>query len=197
MASVTSQPQRAHVIASKHGLFGLIKALALRARAAQRARQPDRAVADRERACESGVVSRGRRQLPRRELCLHPAATVRESAGSRERRGVPRVGPVVLCDRRSHHLLRREVHVDLWRAHELRSSLLANSDVSKPFPSTGGEAMSRSTLLRSPFVSWLAFACSMAALSAGALHAQTYPSRTSSGSRIRRPDRAPISSTAT
>jgi NAD(P)-dependent dehydrogenase (short-subunit alcohol dehydrogenase family) len=28
MASVTSQPQRAHVIASKHGLFGLIKALA-------------------------------------------------------------------------------------------------------------------------------------------------------------------------
>src|SRR5690349_18521787 len=28
-ASVTSQPQRAHVIASKHGLFGLIKALAL------------------------------------------------------------------------------------------------------------------------------------------------------------------------
>ena len=29
MASVTSQPQRAHVIASKTGLFGLIKALAL------------------------------------------------------------------------------------------------------------------------------------------------------------------------
>lgn len=28
MASVTSQPQRAHVIASKHGLYGLIKALA-------------------------------------------------------------------------------------------------------------------------------------------------------------------------
>jgi NAD(P)-dependent dehydrogenase (short-subunit alcohol dehydrogenase family) len=28
MASVTSQPQRAHVIASKHGLFGLIKAMA-------------------------------------------------------------------------------------------------------------------------------------------------------------------------
>ena len=28
-ASVTSQSQRAHVIASKHGLFGLIKALAL------------------------------------------------------------------------------------------------------------------------------------------------------------------------
>ena len=28
-ASVTSQPQRAHVIASKHGLFGLIKAMAL------------------------------------------------------------------------------------------------------------------------------------------------------------------------
>src|SRR3982074_2840336 len=28
-ASVTSQPQRAHVIASKHGLFGLIQALAL------------------------------------------------------------------------------------------------------------------------------------------------------------------------
>jgi 3-oxoacyl-[acyl-carrier protein] reductase len=28
MASVTAQPQRAHVIASKHGLFGLIKALA-------------------------------------------------------------------------------------------------------------------------------------------------------------------------
>jgi 3-oxoacyl-[acyl-carrier protein] reductase len=28
-ASVTSQPERAHVIASKHGLFGLIKALAL------------------------------------------------------------------------------------------------------------------------------------------------------------------------
>ena len=29
MASVTSQPQRAHVIASKTGLYGLIKALAL------------------------------------------------------------------------------------------------------------------------------------------------------------------------
>lgn len=29
MASVTSQPQRAHVIASKHGLYGLVKALAL------------------------------------------------------------------------------------------------------------------------------------------------------------------------
>lgn len=29
MAAVTSQPQRAHVIASKHGLYGLIKALAL------------------------------------------------------------------------------------------------------------------------------------------------------------------------
>jgi len=29
MASMASQPQRAHVIASKHGLFGLIKALAL------------------------------------------------------------------------------------------------------------------------------------------------------------------------
>ena len=29
MASITSQPQRAHVIASKTGLFGLIKALAL------------------------------------------------------------------------------------------------------------------------------------------------------------------------
>ena len=28
-ASLTSQPQRAHVVASKHGLYGLIKSLAL------------------------------------------------------------------------------------------------------------------------------------------------------------------------
>ena len=51
MASVTSQAQRAHVIASKHGLFGLIKALAYElgpynVRAALVAKQLDAVVAE-------------------------------------------------------------------------------------------------------------------------------------------------------